>query len=172
MEWKPMVYKGVDYSDRFLVSECGDIFSLISGKVLKQHLNRESGYYALCVGLGSRKRKKTIRPHTAVASTFVDGYADGLVVNHKDGNKTNNHFSNLEWVTNQENVVHAVNLGLHPTATKVRCVNTGDIFRSTHEASKWCGLKCQSGIVRHLAKTQAYAGRHPVTKEKLTWEYV
>lgn len=42
--------------------------------------------------------------HKLVAHHFVAGHEDGLVVNHKDGDNTNNHFTNLEWVTPSENV--------------------------------------------------------------------
>ena len=35
-----------------------------------------------------------------------------LQVNHIDGNKKNNHLSNLEWVNGRENVLHAMTLGL------------------------------------------------------------
>ena len=42
--------------------------------------------------------------HRLVAKYFVPGYFDGAVVNHKDGNNRNNHASNLEWVTQRENI--------------------------------------------------------------------
>lgn len=46
--------------------------------------------------------------HRVVLSTFYSLPSnDKMQVNHKDCNKSNNHIENLEWVTNQENVVHA-----------------------------------------------------------------
>ena len=57
---------------------------------------------------------------------------------------------------------------------KVRCVNTGEIFPSLRAAADWCGLAGVSGIsiVCRGTGRQNYAGTHPVTKEKLIWEYV
>jgi len=59
----------------------------------------------------------------------------------------------------------------HPgnNCRKVICVNTGEIFNSIKDASLWCNKsshigECAKGIVQ-------YAGRHPVTNEKLLWEY-
>ena len=113
--WKPMIYKDIDLSDRFFVSSKGNIYSLMSNRILKQTLNKSTGYYAVCVSLGGRKNKKVIKIHIAVASTFVTGYRDGLVVNHKDGNKQNNDKDNLEWVTCKQNVIHAIKHGLKNT---------------------------------------------------------
>ena len=42
--------------------------------------------------------------HRLVAEHFVNGYFDGAVVNHIDGNNRNNDCSNLEWTTIQDNV--------------------------------------------------------------------
>jgi len=36
-----------------------------------------------------------------------------MTVNHKDGNKTNNYFENLEWIEARENCRHAVHIGLY-----------------------------------------------------------
>ena len=41
--------------------------------------------------------------HRAVAMLFCEGESKGLVVDHIDEDKTNNHFSNLRWVTLSEN---------------------------------------------------------------------
>ena len=51
--------------------------------------------------------------HRAVLETFNPVKdMDNLQVNHKDGNKRNNILSNLEWVTREENMQHAMKKGL------------------------------------------------------------
>lgn len=69
--------------------------------------------------------KVTLAIHRLVAEYWISvpkeltdkGYTkDVLVVNHKDGNKLNNSVDNLEWVTQQENMVHARETGLLNTA--------------------------------------------------------
>lgn len=52
--------------------------------------------------------------HRLVALAWLEcpaGYED-MDVNHKDGNKQNNHYSNLEWVTHAKNMKHAIDTGL------------------------------------------------------------
>lgn len=53
--------------------------------------------------------KQSFMVHRLVAMAFVPGYTEERhMVNHKDGNKRNNNHTNLEWVTSQENNIHAV----------------------------------------------------------------
>lgn len=65
-------------------------------------------------------RYKTISVHKIVAEHFVDGYFDGAVVNHINGDKTFNYASNLEWCTRSENQKHAVDNGLWKVSDKHR----------------------------------------------------
>lgn len=51
--------------------------------------------------------------HRLVAEAFL-GVHPGLVVNHKDHNRYNNLVGNLEWVTQQENVLHSMRAGRMP----------------------------------------------------------
>lgn len=69
----------------------------------------EKGY--LDVGIGHSKTRKA---HVLIAAAFL-GPSNGLDVNHIDGDKTNNHVENLEYVTRSENLKHAFRLGLATT---------------------------------------------------------
>lgn len=48
--------------------------------------------------------------HALVAEHFIPNPANKPIVNHIDGNRSNNKISNLEWVTHQENAIHGVKL--------------------------------------------------------------
>lgn len=175
MEWKPLIYKDCDLSERYLVSDAGQIYSLKTNKILRQTLNKQTGYYGVCISLGSRKKRKLIKTHIAVAVMFVDGYAENLVVNHKDGDKKNNNAENLEWVTTSENQIHALNNGLRTDNQRIMCLNTGQIFNSVTDACRWCGLSEWSRSIKEYLngqKNRKSAGKHPVTKEPLRWKLV
>lgn len=72
----------------------------------------KKGY--LCVRINEGAKKKTLKPHRLVALAFIPNMENKPQVNHKDGNKNNNNESNLEWVTNLENMQHCNKLGLNP----------------------------------------------------------
>lgn len=74
--------------------------------------NRNNGYYIVNLYTINGNRKP-FTVHRLVAYTFCYKPINKNIVNHKDGIKTNNYYLNLEWVTIQENVQHALNNGLH-----------------------------------------------------------
>lgn len=82
-----------------------------TGNILKQDLLK-SGYYSVRVIVKDRNDKRHIIIHKAVAYTFIDNPNGYNVVNHIDGNKTNNHVENLEWCTYEHNLRHSYDTGL------------------------------------------------------------
>jgi len=113
--WKTLIYQGKSF-EQFEVSNNGQIRKTETKHVYKLHLNK-TGYWQVCVSLGSRNNKKIFRLHKAVAETFIPNPDNKKTVNHIDGNKQNNLVENLEWATYSENTKHAFNTGL---ATPVR----------------------------------------------------
>ena len=96
-----------DFPD-YYVTEDGKVFSYRwenKPREIKGGLMGKGGYKSVTLMIDNVKRKH-FRTHRLVAENFVSGYFEGAVVNHKDGNKLNNHYSNLEWVTQQDNIKH------------------------------------------------------------------
>lgn len=136
--WKEV--KG--YDGDYEISNYGRFKSYKRGEqIIKPSLDR-NGYPT--VGLYKDGISKTINIHRLVAEHFVGGYKEGLVVNHIDENKTNNHFENLEWVTQYENVHHGtrtqrqsqtmIKKGIN--CKKIYCVELDKVFNSIKEASE------------------------------------
>lgn len=87
----------------------GGKFRIVPKKLLKCHFDK-NGY--VIAGLCKNGLIKNKKVHRLVALAFIPNIDNKLYVNHKDGNKTNNYISNLEWITAQENTDYARNLGL------------------------------------------------------------
>ena len=97
------------YSGRqWFVSECGKILGS-KGKVLGTQDNGNG--YKLVKFQDADKRIRNKYVHRLVAEVFWDE-PSWKSVNHKDGDKSNNAMSNLEYVTAKENTAHAIQTGL------------------------------------------------------------
>jgi hypothetical protein len=97
----------------YRVSEYGMVIGLVRGIAMSRHVDG-SGYYSVTLHRG--REAKRMRIHRLVALAFIGPCPTGHVVNHIDGDKLNNHRSNLEYVTPLENVRHAIRTGLAKTA--------------------------------------------------------
>jgi hypothetical protein len=96
-----------NYEALFSITEDGKIYSHRTNKFLKTQIHT-TGYRVLCTKLKGRLGGTTcLRIHRLVAETYIDNLDNKPMVNHKDGNKLNNHMLNLEWVSCKENIQHA-----------------------------------------------------------------
>lgn len=68
-------------------------------------------YYMVSNYGRGRNHQKQITVHRLVMTTFKGD--SKLDINHVDGNKFNNHISNLEYITHSDNLKHAFKTGIH-----------------------------------------------------------
>jgi hypothetical protein len=90
----------------YQVSNFGNIFNV------KRNTERKLGYDRyIKIRLCKENKKTTIGVHRLVALHFLENPDNKPYVCHKDNNPHNNHFSNLYWGTQKENIQQAVRDG-------------------------------------------------------------
>jgi hypothetical protein len=86
----------------YSVTQDGVVFG--PRRQLKPCPDTKRGYLRVWVYREGKRHELSV--HRAVALAWVDGDTS-LTVNHKDGNKLNNRASNLEWISNADNMRHS-----------------------------------------------------------------
>lgn len=81
--------------------------------------------------------------HRLVAQTFIPNPLSLSEVNHIDGNKLNNHASNLEWCSKRDNMIHAHVTGLAKNIQGSR--NHNALIDETKAAAIWQFAQTQEG---------------------------
>lgn len=149
------IFKDIEgYNGLYQISNFGNVKSFNckmykQGFIMKQSLNHKG--YKIAYFIKNRK-KKTISVHRLVALNFIDNPSNKPQVNHINGVKHDNHYSNLEWSTNSENMKHAFLIGLKVFSEKRRMqmnkkvldANAGIIYNSAKEASTILNIRYQS----------------------------
>jgi len=100
-------YKISNYGRVITIYKCGE-------KFLKPRVCSDRGSKKpLLVSLYKNgEKEKAYTVHRLVAIHFIENCNNFPEINHKDGNRFNNHISNLEWLTHQDNMRHARETGL------------------------------------------------------------
>ena len=100
------------YEGRYMMTEGGGVYSLLTNKILKTSLDKD-GYKRLSLR-GVCGKRKTFTLHRLIAKIFIPNPENKPCVNHIDGVKSNNRVDNLEWCTVSENTKHSYDMGLQP----------------------------------------------------------
>lgn len=111
-KFKFIKYPGVN-KYQYVISNYGRVFKYINNEEKKIHYDKD-GYKKTSIRVTQNGISKhtNIFIHRLVAYTFIKKPKDCNVVNHIDGNKTNNYYKNLEWTTPKGNTNHALMTGL------------------------------------------------------------
>lgn len=95
------------------VSELGDVRRVAGGRGAAPgrilHQFNKDGYRVVSLSVSGLPRRYYV--HRLVAAAFIGPCPDGYIVNHVDGVRSNCKASNLEYITPQENSVHAGRTG-------------------------------------------------------------
>jgi hypothetical protein len=132
--WRPVIgYEGLyEVSDHGRVRRVAIGKGSRPGKIL--HYGMSKGYRSVAL---YRERQRRFYVHRLVAEAFIGSRPAGYECNHKNGDKLDNRPANLEWLTQAENLQHAIRNGLvarkyfgeeHPQA-KITAADAAEIRR-------------------------------------------
>lgn len=169
------VWKQTQYTN-YYVSNMGNVKSIFNGieRQLKPISGNKNGcYYQVGVSDANGKRK-TIAIHKLVALAFINNPYNWKCINHKNGIKKDNRVENLEWCTHKYNNKHSKlilkNKGY--TGKRVKCVETGDVFKSYQYCESIIGRA--SGSINQCVsgKTKTCARYHWVKTNEEPTKYI
>ena len=155
------IWKDIDGHPSHQVSDEGEIRNKKRGNILKPNPDRY-GYYRLSLG-----NVDNVPVHRIVAKTFLQPERpEQIQVNHLDGNRQNNHITNLEWCTASENIKHSVERETNAfykasmaarkvTRCMIRIIQTEEIFESIVDCAIHLGTQPQH-IQRVLSGQRAH----------------
>jgi hypothetical protein len=136
----------------------------IRERILKTHIN-PNGYYTYRAG----RTLKTTTVHSVVIAAFVGSRPEGSQINHKDGNKTNNHLDNLEYCSPAENIQHAFATGLiKPVGLSGEDNNQAKLTES-QVRDIWKSTKLQREIAVDFGVSKSTIG---YIKNRQTWKHL
>lgn len=130
-----------NYEGLYRISSLGRIYSykrrdskgrLKGGLFKSTPLGRNGNYKFVTLNKNGKKISKDV--HRLIMETFLVQFKNQCV-NHKNGIKTHNWISNLEWTTQSKNLLHAYRTGLHKGAKGTR-IMTWSKARKVRELSK------------------------------------
>lgn len=127
------------YEGRYKVSNIGRVKRLfLHGEPCPRLLQIMAGTYCkgyLTVGLNDGEKTRSFGIHRLVALAFIPNPENKPQPNHIDHNKSNNHVSNLEWVTGSRNIEHSWTNPNRKKADFKRCVGAPSVLISQEKTA-------------------------------------
>lgn len=151
----------IGFEGLYAITSCGKVWSYKHKKFLKGWDNG-CGYQV--VRLRKNKKNYSKRVHVLVAQAYLEKPNDGqkYEVGHLDDCPSHNWVGNLKWMTHKENLDTDSfrQKQRKKLFTKIRCVETGQIFANQRAASRFCGRNWQG--INHvlLGKQKTCGGYH------------
>lgn len=151
--WQPII----DY-DNYLISNYGRIINKNTKRLKKTPLDN-NGYPH--TSLWKENKSKTLQVHQLVYYSFHPNETkEGYVINHIDGNKTNNKLDNLERITYQENNYHAEYISKkHNCGKKVGQFDSNNLIAQYNSIAEATRITNITNISRAI-KNNGYAGNY------------
>lgn len=157
----------IDGYPNYLVSDYGEVINTKTGKSLIAYRVGE-GY--LRVDLRHKGKRRQVAVHQLVAECFIPNEEGKTQVNHRDGDKMNNKYTNLEWCTPKENMQHAKQNGLlngKPVTIEMISLKDGGSKIYPSIAALARRLNKSSDTVRYIL-AGSLRGIHGFTLERIT----
>lgn len=155
----PLWKNVIGYEGLYEVSECGNVRSLtLRGRVrnaplhMKQQINWK-GY--LRVSLSKDGISRAFSVHQLVMAAFVGPVPDGCNIDHKDGVKTNNHLSNLQYIKDRLNTAKYY---------EGKCNLVGTYRDRRRKARPWNAKIITDGKTNHLGRFETQEEAHMAYK--------
>lgn len=182
--WKDIV----GFEGYYQISNYGRLKSfkkIKSGRILS-NVNNLGWYFNVVLRKKGIKTMKSVKIHRLVAEHFIPNPDGKKYINHKDGNKQNNHVSNLEWCTQAENVKHAIGQnpnilrGMRKYNQEIRPIpivqfnldgSLVDFYRNGSDASRATGI-CQRNILQVASKAEYKPGKTRRQAGGFIWEFI
>lgn len=152
--WRPIV----GWESLYSVSSHGRVMRTGKGGAARPGTVRKmhpDGCGYLRVALTSNYNSETKKVHRLVAEAFIGPIPDLYTINHKDGNKTNNHVDNLEIVTRSENLLHLYrvlgrnNRGENNPKSKLTLAQVAEIREALSSGARGSDLARMFGVTKY-----------------------
>ena len=105
-QWKPIThYKTFVFTGRYELSSWGRIRNRETKAPLATYSNQRGQGYLKTKIVDTKGTRRALYIHRLVALYFLDAPdAEGLEINHIDGDSQNNSYTNLEWISHAQNM--------------------------------------------------------------------